>query len=389
MSCYISTNENRFYAAAEQAFGFVAPVLDSNRLPAVKLAASQELERVERRDKTGSRTFAGLPSGIRKRTSFELTTYMTSWSPASAEPNYSSLFMAALGSMPMVFNGGTVETIIATQLRLTSAHGLSVGQAVSCGGEIRFVSALVDPQTVMLNAPFTNEPAAGWPVDRTLTYAPATDLQSVSIYDYWSPESSVHRILAGAAMDKMRISANGDFHEFTFSGLASDLLDNTSFEAGQAGLSVFPEEPEVAEINYSVIPGNLGQAWLGNSPDQFFTVTSADILLNNNLDLRAREFGMETPRCISAGTRSVTADISLYEKPDAATKTLYEASRQRSPISVMFQLGQQTTQLCGVYLKSVVPEVPEFQDDETRLEWRFRNCRAQGLIDDEIYIAFG
>jgi len=389
MSCYISSNENRFYAAVEQEYGFAAAVAEGNRLPAVKLSARQDTERVERRDKTGGRTFGGLPSGLRKRTSFQVSTYMASWATADGEPNCGSLYRAALGGTPLVFSGGVVGSITGIQLQLMSPHGLAVGQGVSCGGEVRFVSALVDAQTVLLNAPFTGAPETGWPVDRTVTYSPATDLPSVSIYDYWSPESSVHRILTGAAIDQLRVSINGDFHQFTFSGLASDLIDNTSFSAGQAGLIEFPSEPPVTELNYSVVPGNLGQAWLGNTPDQFFTITSAEVLLNNDLDLRAREFGMDTPRCVAAGIRSVYADFSLYEKPDSATKALYQAARQRSPMSVMFQLGQQTAQLCGVYLKSVMPEVPEFLDDETRLEWRFRNCRAQGTIDDEIFIAFG
>jgi hypothetical protein len=55
----------------------------------------------------------------------------------------------------------------------------------------------------------------------------------------------------------------------------------------------------------------------------------------------------------------------------------------------MFQLGEQEGQLLGVYLKSVVPEVPEFDDSEPRLQWHFRDSRAQGTVDDEIALAFG
>ena len=29
-----------------------------------------------------------------------------------------------------------------------------------------------------------------------------------------------------------------------------------------------------------------------------------------------------------------------------------------------------------------------FDDAETRLQWRFRSARAQGLVDDELFIAF-
>ena len=387
--CYISSKENRFYAALEQGFGFVAPVTEANRLPAVKLAASQQLERVERRDKTGSRTFAGLPDGMRKRTRFEVTTYMTSWSPAQASPGYGPLFQAALGGSPMVFGGGVLASISGLQIGFSSAHSLEAGQAISCGGEIRFVTAIPDGQSIIMNAPFTADQQPGWPVDRTVTYRPATELPSASIYDYWSPETAVQRILAGSAIDELKLTINGDFHEFRFRGLAADMLDSASFAAGQGALSAFPTEPEQLEFDYSVIPGNLGQAWLGNTPDQFFTLTEAEILLDNALELRAREFGVDTPQCIVGGERSVTANFNLFERPDTATKSLYQAARQRSPLSVMFQLGQQPSQLCGVYLKSVIPEVPEFIDGDTRLEWQFRNCRATGTIDDEVFIAFG
>jgi len=37
----------------------------------------------------------------------------------------------------------------------------------------------------------------------------------------------------------------------------------------------------------------------------------------------------------------------------------------------------------------MVPEVPEFADGESRLEWVFQNSRAQGAVDDELFVAFG
>ena len=43
----------------------------------------------------------------------------------------------------------------------------------------------------------------------------------------------------------------------------------------------------------------------------------------------------------------------------------------------------------GVWMRSVVPDVPEFDDGENRLVWRFRGGRALGTIDDEIFVAFG
>jgi len=209
------------------------------------------------------------------------------------------------------------------------------------------------------------------------------------VFDYWVPSSAVHRILCGAGVDQMTIKVNGDFHEFAFSGVAQELLDSTSFSSGMGQLSSFPPEPILSSFDYSIVPGHLGQAWLGNDPDRFFTLTDAQLVLNNNLDVRAREFGSSLPRAVSPGRRDVTIDFSVFEQDDSATQALYQAARQQSPITAMLQLGQQPNQLFGAYLTSFLPEVPEYDDSETRLKWHFRNSRAQGTVDDEITIAFG
>jgi hypothetical protein len=391
MSCYISSNENRLYTAQESVYGQVAAITAANRIAAIKLLTKQELEKVDRRDKTGSRTFPGLPAGLRRSTSFDLTTYMTSWdNPSAGPPSYGPLFRATLGGTPLLFNGG-IAALGSSQsvLAFGSPHGLVPEQAVSHGGEIRFVAAIIDPLTVQLNAPLSAVPVVGAPLGPTITYIPATDLPSVDIFDYWIPATAVQRILSGAAVDRMQIRIDGDFHQFEFSGPAQDLIDSASFSSGQGQLNSFPAEPATAPFNYSIIPGHLGEVWLGSGPDRFFTVTNASVSVGNDVNMRANEFGSILPRCFSAGTRKVLASFELYEQDDAATKGLYQSARQQSPIEVMLQLGQQAGQLFGVRMKSVIPQVPEFDDSGGRLQWKFTNSRAQGTVDDEITMAFG
>jgi hypothetical protein len=391
MPCgYISSNDERLYVAQELNYGQVSTVTSQNRFPAVKLAASQKLVRPKRKDKTGTRTFPGSPAGLRTTTTFDVTTYMTGWTQQNAAPGYGPLFQAGLGGAPIFFGGGTAGTSQNPKLlAFASPHGLAPGQAVTCGGELRFAIAIVDPLTVELNAPFTALPAAGAAIGATVTYGPATDLGSLSIYDYWSPADAVQRILSGAAVDKIEIKVNGDYNEFEFSGVACDLIDSTSFQENQGGLESFPAEPALQQFDYSIIPGHLGQAWLDNTPDRFYTLTAAEVVLENNIDTRHEEFGSDEPRCLSAGSRTVTVNFELFELDNAATKGLYQAARQYSPIGVMLQLGQQAGQLFGVCLNSVVPVVPEFDDSETRLQWKFTGSQAQGAGNDEIYVAFG
>ncbi len=389
MSCYISSNNNRVYVALEASYGQAAGITAANRIPLVTLGARQVPEQTGRRDKTGSRTFAGLPNRIRRRTSFKLNTFMTQWTDRSTLPSHGPLFQAALGATPVLFPGGTVAGVTGlTGIQFAAPHGLSPGQAVSSGGEIRFVTAAQDATTVFVNAPFSAGLAAGSTIGATATFRLATDVGSATIYDYWDPGTAVQRILNGAAMDVMNIKVNGDFHEFEFSGPSQDLVDSASFAAGEAGLADFPAEPAAANFDYTIVPGHLGQVWMGAAPDRFFTLTAAELTMSNAIAQRVREFGSDLARCIAAGQRTVRLNFRIFEQDDAQTKALYQSARQRSPIQVMLQLGEQTGQLFGAYMPAMVPQVPEFDDGETRLQWSFQNDRAQGTVDDELYIAF-
>jgi hypothetical protein len=388
MACYISSNQNRFYATLESSFGAVVAAAADNRIPAIRLGIQHETVQGPRRDKTGSRTRGGIPSGARTRTQYQIGTYMTNWGNIGAEPSYGPLIRGALGAVPLLDSGKSVSSAGGTQLTFGSAHGMTAGQAVSFGGEIRFISSVVNPSTVELNAPFSLTPTGGSPLNPTITYGPATQLPSVSIFDYWSPTTAVQRLLVGAGVDRMKVKVNADYHEFEFAGDTKDLIDSTTFAPGVAGLESYPAEPTVAGVDYNIIPGHIGQVWIGGGPSRFYTLIDAEIDIKNNVDMRKREFGYAGPTCIAAGEREVGIKFRLYEKDDAATIGLYQAARNRTPISIMIQLGQSAGQLCGIYLPAVVPEVPEFDDRQPRLEWNFALSSAQGFSDDEIQIAF-
>ena len=127
---------------------------------------------------------------------------------------------------------------------------------------------------------------------------------------------------------------------------------------------------------------------MGAPESRFFTLTAAELTMTNGIAQRLHEFGSDFARCIAAGQRAVRLNFRIFEQDDAQTKGLYQAARQRSPIGVMLQLGEQQGQLFGAYMPAMVPEVPEFDDGETRLQWAFQNDRAQGTVNDELYIAF-
>jgi hypothetical protein len=387
---YISSNANRWYVARESAYGQAPVITALNRIPAVTLTAQQQRVKSQRKDKTGSRTWQGMPQGMRMQTSFDLTTYMRDWPDQTTLPSQGPLVEAAMGAAGVLWPGGIAGlATTASSIAFNIPHGLNPGQAITAGGEIRFVAAIVDAQTVILNAPFSSAPAPGVTLGQTATYNLATQLPSVSIFDYWDPVTAVQRFLCGAGVDSMSVKLNGDFHQMEFKGVAQDLVDSASFESGQGGETTYPAEPGQDGFSYSPVPGNLGQVWLGVSPSRFCTVSAATIEIQNDVDTRGKEFGMCLPKGIVPGDRTVSLTLELFGMDDAATTALYQAARQQSAVSVMFQLGQVAGQLMGIYLPTLVPTVPEFEDSDKRLQWKFTDVRAQGSADNEMVVAFG
>src|SRR5579885_1907787 len=94
---YISSNANRCYCAKEASYGAAATITAANRIPAVKLSAQQQVAKSQRKDKTGSRIWAGNPTGMRRQTTFNLTSYMRDWPSGTGLPGYGPLFEAVMG----------------------------------------------------------------------------------------------------------------------------------------------------------------------------------------------------------------------------------------------------------------------------------------------------
>jgi len=386
----ILSSQNRFYVDVESAFGQVGSIDPSARLSAVRLGVRQRKEAPTRRDKTGSRTFTGIVPGGRTETDFSLETYLVENGTPSSPPAAGALIQSGMGADPTIFTGGSAAagstpwTVV-----FASPHNLVAGQGFTIDGELRFVETINDANTVTANAPFSAAPGIGVAITPTISYFPADTLPSSSIFDYWDPATAVQRIVVGASVERLRVRVNADFHQLEFEGPAQDVIDSVSFSTGQGGLSSFPPEPAVSGGTPPPVPGNLGQAWLGQTATKFLTMTSAVVELDNDLDLRNREFGTSLPQCAAPGQRRVTAEIELFEVDDEATRGLYASARAETPIQAMFQLGQSPGQLLGVYLPSLTPSVPEFDDGDRVLKWKFSNSRAKGTANDEMVVAFG
>ncbi len=388
MANYISSNANRFYCAIERTLGQAAQVESYNRFPADRLEAQQKAELVRRPDKTGTRTYLGQAGPPRLSTAFAVKSYLASWS-GNDQPSYGPLIQSAMGGVTEKGSAKTVAGISnGKQLQTETPHELEIGSAISFSGEIRFVSAVIDEYSCLLNAPFTRLPQAEDVLASTVTYRLGLNLPSVTLYDFWDPATALSRIVTGAVVDRFKISVNGDAHELLFSGPAVNLLDSRNYSTEEAGLATFPAEPALAPFDARGVPGHLGQAWIGGSQNELLTLTEAEIQINNNIGLRNREFGSNVPKALVPGPRDVGLNFTLLAQDNEQTLSLYSSAKQRTCIPVMLQLGMQQSRVLGIYLPNVVPEIPEFDDSDVRLRWRFSNNLGQGSNDDELYIAF-
>ncbi len=386
----VSTSLNRFYAELEASYGAVPGINPDCAFRALNVDLEPVQQYLERRDKSGSRSFAGVAAGGRRQARFQLDSYLMSGGSAGQPPDLAPLFQAACGGAPLVFAGGNAASgCTTTQINFAAAHGLSTGQAIANNGEIRFVVSVPNGTTVLVDPLFSAAPALGSAITGAVTYPLSTTLPSVAIFDYCQPSSAQQRVLCGGAVDTFEVQVQGDFHTVKFSGEGQDVIDSFTFQAGQGGLGQFPAEPASRSDHGEPIAGHFGQLWLGAEPARFQTLVTATLRLENGLQLRKNELGSALPLGIAPGERRITFDFDLFETDDSSTQTLYSAARDRTPVVAFLQLGVSPGHMFAAYLKSLVPQPPKNDARELELKWSFSGARAAGSADDELRVAFG
>ena len=338
-----------------------------NRIPAVKLTVQQQLDDGGRgKDKTGSRTFAGVPAGGRRRTNFELRTYLTSWDKTTAGPGYGPLFQAAMGGTPVRFAGGTVASSTAAgRLGFGAPHGLAAGQAVSFGRR--------DPVRG------GDRGCADGATERAVHGVAGGGRDGRGDGDITAGDGTAERehlrLLGpgdGGAETAERSGGGPDGHRgerrlprVPLQRHGAGRGGQRSFAAGAAQLQSFPAEPRWARSITRSCRGTWDRRGWGRRRRSSSRSRRDDHGEERagHADAGVRDRAVPAG-AIAPGERTVTAAFDLYRWTTTPRTALYQAARQQSPISVMFQLGETDGQMMGVYLKSVVPEVPEFDDEQ-------------------------
>ncbi len=134
-----------------------------NRIPLMNLGAKQIPVATGRKDKTGSRTFAGLPNNIRRDDEFSIEHVDDGVDGSDGRSDAGPAVSSGAGrdAASLYGRNGGVASRARRRFNSRRPHGLTPGQAMTSGDGIRFVAAVENSTTVFINAPFTITPTAG------------------------------------------------------------------------------------------------------------------------------------------------------------------------------------------------------------------------------------
>jgi hypothetical protein len=381
---YVATLSNRIYVKSESDHPAVNNMEAAELAPVTSLQILNNRRQLFRRDKTGFRGDTPVAGPQRELVEFTMEGYGTGWSGGAAKPAVSAILESGFCRATALGAGYPVQAASGANVTLSQDAPLTIGAGLAFGAEIRFVEAISGPRDFTLNAAFSMDLTAGAMLEGCAMMQPGDQTRAMAVLDTWTPSEAVQRLMTGAVSDKLTLTINNDFLEFSAKGYAKALLDNVS-GAGGAGF-VFPPPPALANAA-APIAGHLGQAWIGAPAGRVCTLTQAVIRIDNNIEPRTEEFGCYGAKDFVLGRRKVALDFTLYGRNDELSNSLYAKAVNQEPVPITLQIGNQPGSMFAIYLPAVLLPVPAFNDAQPRLLWQFRNAVAMGPRNDEIFVA--
>lgn len=222
----------------------------------------------------------------------------------------------------------------------------------------------------------------------SVTYSLSDSLYYFSGMSFRQPATANQRALAGALVKTatFNFGAGVNVASVSFAGVAPWVVDSFTLPTasvtdafGWHGMT-YPTEPSSHTTNGNQVTGFLGSIQVnGNTYANFKT---GQIKLDTGVDL-SEVFGSYYGGTPEAAERNFTAQLSIYDQDDSTTQALYALCEAKTPVTVIYQIGNQTGNTWTLTLNGVQFASPSLDDGGISFVANIEDSSASGLGLDE------
>ena len=151
-------------------------------------------------------------------------------------------------------------------------------------------------------------------------------------------------------------------------GEGAALLTSNGFSDADAttrgGLNAFPTEPVSPTTNGGIIAGFTGAVTVGG--DTIAVIRTATVRVQTQNMLVKDTFGSYYPVLTEGGERTVQTSFSMYDSDDTSTENIKQASYDKTPVVITYQVGTIAGNIWTFTLNNVQLATYELNDQQLR-----------------------
>lgn len=211
------------------------------------------------------------------------------------------------------------------------------------------------------------------------TYEFADDIPMVSLWSFRQPSALDQRVMHSAVVQEATFNLGQDgAATWSCQGEGAAMLTSNGFSSADAttkgGLSAFPSEPGSPVTNGGIIAGFTGLVQVEGST--IATIRTATVRLQTQNMLVKDTFGSYYPVLTEGGERTVQTAFSLYDSDDASTENIKQASYDKVPVEIVYQVGTVAGNIWTFTLNNVQLTTYELNDQQLRFSVDMSESRS-------------
>lgn len=385
---FSNSRQQRVYLLPEATLGTVpnaggvASFTGANACRITKFNLKNTVATIRRPDKTGTRSLTQGVAG--KRTaSWDSDMAVAPNGTVAIKPDCDPILTAGFGQAPTITPAAsksiTAISAATPAVATCASHGLGSAGAlmpitITASANAAYIGPwivlVIDANSFSLLGSTTAMGASASASAQvgSVVYALSDTVLSFSVLNARQPWTVFQEIGAGCVVGSMNFSLNQDVATWTASGTAKAAINSVNFSSldstSKSGLTAFPAaEPTSPVTNGNAVSGFLGQVVIDGNIMGTLKSMGVKVGINSGLDFA---FGNYVPTLPSGGTRSVSANIALFEQDDTASQNIYTKALTKAPVTVVGCIGNTSGSMMAIVLKGVQMEFPDQDDSSNR-----------------------